>query len=298
MADSAVRERLLIICADDFGMSVGVNEAVRRACLDGVLTATSLMVSSAAAAQAVDIARTLPQLRVGLHVVLTDGYAVLPHEQIPALVDQTGRFRKSMVADSFRLAALPSVRRQLAAEIRAQFSAFARTGLALDHVNAHKHFHMHPGVLDLILDVGREWGPFAVRLPREPLWFARQVAGLPGMAAALALSPWIGRMRRRLRSQGVSCNDQIFGIACTGQLTEQILLNVIERLPSGASEVYLHPAAPVEPGMATAAANGNHAQELQALLSPRVAAAIARSRATVGGYADLLRTRRPISARI
>ena len=93
---------------------------------------------------AVRRARELPQLRVGLHLVLADGFAVLPREQIPDLVDEQGRFGDGMWLDGVRYFALPSLRRQLEAEIRAQFAAFARTGLVLDHVNAHKHFHLAP----------------------------------------------------------------------------------------------------------------------------------------------------------
>src|SRR5882757_2815693 len=127
----ATRRHGLIITADDFGLHPAVNEAVERAHRDGVLTATSLMVGAAAAADAIARARRLPQLRVGLHLVLADGVATLPRAQIPDLVDAQGRFGNAMTRDGARFFFLPQVRRQLAAEIRAQFAAFAATGLAL-----------------------------------------------------------------------------------------------------------------------------------------------------------------------
>src|SRR5215475_2807102 len=173
----APAKRFLIVTADDFGIHEAVNEAVSAASRAGVLTAASLMVGAPAAADAVRRARELPQLRVGLHLVLADGFAVLPRQQIPDLVDAQGRFGDGMWLDGVRYFALPRLRRQLEAEIRAQFIAFARTGLVLDHVNAHKHFHLHPTVLELILSIGSEFGAFAVRVPREPLWFAGRTAG-------------------------------------------------------------------------------------------------------------------------
>ena len=137
----------LIITADDFGLHESVNQAVERAHREGVLSAASLMVAAPAAADAIARARALPSLRVGLHLVLADGRSILPHAAIPDLVDAKGRFGDRMARDGVRFFFLPWVRRQLAAEIRAQFEAFAASGLPLDHVNTHKHFHLHPTLL-------------------------------------------------------------------------------------------------------------------------------------------------------
>src|SRR5580700_770737 len=125
----------LIITADDFGLHESVNEAVERAHREGVLSAASLIVAAPAAVDAIARARALPSLRVGLHLVLADGQAILPHAVIPDLVDAEGRFGNRMVRDGVRFFLLPRVRRQLATEIRAQFEAFAASGLSLDHVN-------------------------------------------------------------------------------------------------------------------------------------------------------------------
>src|SRR5258708_3373462 len=147
-------------------------EAVPQARAAGVLTAGSLMVAAPAAADAVRRARDLPNLRVGLHLVLADGSAMLAPDLIPALADGTGRMNSRMFVNGVRFFAFRGVRRQLEAEIRAQFAAFARTGLTLDHVNVHKHFHLHPTLLEMLLRIGREYGVTAVRGPEEPLWFA------------------------------------------------------------------------------------------------------------------------------
>ena len=179
-----------------------------------------------------------------------------------------------------------SLRRQLEAEIRAQFVAFARTGLVLDHVNAHKHFHLHPTLLKMIVRIGREFGMNAVRVPHEPLWFSGGGAG--AMASTAFLTPWVALMKARLRAAGISYNDCVFGIASTGRLDEAVLLDILARLPAGVTEIYLHPAAhsatPITPTMS----HYRHTDELAALLSARVAAAVAASGAIRGGYRDLI----------
>src|ERR1700691_4684296 len=214
--EARLAQRALIFTADDFGLHERVNEAVERAHLHGVLTAASLMVAAPAARDAVACARRLPDLRVGLHLVLADGAAFLPREAIPALGEAAGRFGDNMVRDGFRFFLLPRVRKQLALEIRAQFEAFAKTGLPLDHVNTHKHFHLHPTVLGLIIEIGRDYGMRAMRLPcewREPL----------------LVKPWICLVRARLDHAGIAHNDYVVGISRTGQMTESVLLDALAR---------------------------------------------------------------------
>ncbi|TKC86785.1 ChbG/HpnK family deacetylase [Trinickia terrae] len=273
----APAERALIFTADDFGLHERVNAAVERAHREGVLTAASLMVSAPAARDAVERARALPSLRVGLHLVLADGPAALPPAEIPALVGPDGRFGDNMVRDGFRFFFLPAVRAQLAREIRAQFEAFAATGLPLDHVNTHKHFHLHPTVLSLILSIGRDYGLAAVRLPaeaNEPWW----------------LKPWIALVRSRLERAGIAHNDYVVGIANTGGMDEAVLLDAIARLPRGVGEIYCHPAEAGDAPLTASMHAYRHADELDALLSPRVAAALAAAGvgpAARGGFADV-----------
>jgi hopanoid biosynthesis associated protein HpnK len=290
-ASAAPPQRLLIVTADDFGIHEAVNEAVSTASRAGVLTAASLMVGAAAAADAVRRARELPRLRVGLHLVLADGLATLPREQIPDLVDVQGRFGDGMWLDGVRYFALPALRRQLEAEIRAQFAAFARTGLVLDHVNTHKHFHLHPTLLGMIVRVGREFGMGAVRVPHEPLWYStRGASGGPGLGAVAAnafLMPWVALMKARLRAEGIAHNDRVFGLANTGQVDENTLLDILAKLPPGVTEVYLHPAVDTQGPITSTMSDYRHSAELAALLSPRVASAVAASGAVLGGYGDI-----------
>lgn len=270
--------RRLIVTADDFGADEAVNEAVERAHVDGILTAASLMVAAPAAADAVERARRLPKLGVGLHLVLVEGHPALPPEQVPDLVDRSGRFRTNMVRAGIDIFFRPGVRRQLAAEIDAQFAAFAATGLPLDHVNAHKHFHLHPTIAGLILKIGPRYGMRAVRAPVEPAAIVnaiepRQTTGVDWIANLYARTT-----RSRLRRAGILVPDQVFGLAWSGEMTGDRLSRVIERLPPGLNEVYCHPATRRDfPGHAPGYL---YREELDALLHARVAGA------ETGNFAD------------
>src|ERR1700722_2387199 len=220
-------QRHLIVTADDFGLHQTVNEAVEQASRGGILTAASLMVAGPAAADAVRRARRLPNLRVGLHIVLADGLSSLPHRQIPSIADAEGRIGEDMFFRGVRYFASAAARKQLEAEVRAQFLAFARTGLPLDHVNAHKHFHLHPTILGILIRVAREFGARAMRVPNEPFWFAARSGRWGAAAGGTLLTPWLMLMRHRLRAAGIFHNDCVFGIANSGSMDEQQLLTIL-----------------------------------------------------------------------
>lgn len=227
--------------ADDFGLSVAVNEAVERAHRDGILDAASLMVAAPAAADAVRRARALPSLRVGLHLVVIEGPAVLPPDQIPDLVDAAGQFPSDQLGLGIRYFFRPRVRRQLAAEIRAQFQAFAATGLTLDHANAHKHMHLHPTVGRMMLDIGLAFGLPAIRVPAEPPAVMARCGATVGFGDR-ALYAWTRLLRRQARSAGVATNDHCFGLAWSGHMTTARIRMLLGHLPEGNSEIYFHPA--------------------------------------------------------
>ncbi len=234
----------LIVTADDFGLALPVNEAVEDGHRHGILTAASLMVAGEAAADAVARARRLPRLGVGLHLVLVDGKPVLPPEQIPDLVGADGNFSTDILASGLRIFFRPAARRQVAAEIRAQLDAFRRTGLALDHVNAHHHFHLHPTVQRELLRLAPEFGIAAIRVPYEPPWAAWRAGGrrFPWHGSGLIEAYRATRLRRALAAAGIACNDRIYGLADNGAMVSARMLRYLEVLPEGVSELYVHAA--------------------------------------------------------
>jgi hopanoid biosynthesis associated protein HpnK len=275
----------LVVTADDFGAAVVVNAAVERAHAEGVLSAASLMVGGPAAADAVDRARRIPSLKVGLHLVLVEGSPLSDPVAVAGLVDAAGAFRTDMVRLGVDIFFRPAVRRQLAKEIEAQFQAFAATGLPLDHVNAHKHFHVHPTVAGLILRIGRRYGMTALRVPVEPRAVLRAIEPQGGRGGFDMVGPWAGRIRRRAARVGVRTPDQVFGLQWSGAMTRDRLAGVLRRLPEGLSEIYLHPAlADSYPGSAP---GYRYVEEFEGLIDPGVASALAGSGAALGGFGDL-----------
>lgn len=277
----------LIITADDFGAAAQVNAAVESAHRHGVLSAASLMVGGEAMADAVEKANHLPALRVGLHLVLVDGRPILRPEEVPDLVDAKGRFRDDMVGAGVRFFFHPRARRQLRSEIIAQFDAFAATGLHLDHVNAHKHFHLHPTIAGLILEVGKPRGMRAVRMPLEPGHILRQIEPGRGGGSQPVVGLWGALARRRFRRTGILVPDHVFGLRWSGAMTAERLLGIVRNLPPGLSEIYLHPA--TAGGFAGAAPGYRYAEELAALTDPRVRQAA--SGFPRGGFSDFAEQR-------
>jgi len=246
------------------------------------------MVGAPAAADAVARARRLPGLKVGLHLNLVEGPPVLPATDVPALVDRAGNFDANLARAGLRFFFDPRAQRQLAAEIRAQFAAYKATGLVLDHVNTHRHIHVHPTVAGLVLRIGREFGMRAMRVPDEPRRVLRRAAaGEGGPWLPPLYAPWIALLRRRLSRAGLALNDRLFGVAWTGALTEPRLLQVLALLPEGSSEIYCHPAERQTPRLRATMPCYRPTEELAALLSGRVRALIAERGIELVSYADL-----------
>jgi hopanoid biosynthesis associated protein HpnK len=244
------------------------------------------MVAAPGAADAVARARRLPRLAVGLHVTLVEGRPMLPPEEVPDLVDARGVFRQDIGWHGVNMFVRPRVRRQLLREVEAQFEAFARTGLTLDHVNSHLHFHLHPTILGAILKTGRRYGMKAVRNPLEPARILEQVEPGARVPPHYITAPWARLVRYRLSRAGVHAPDHVFGLRWSGAMTAPRLRGVIERLPVGLNEIYMHPA--TEGGFEFSADYAMYAEETQALLDPEVISAVRASGIVLGGFRDFV----------
>ncbi len=259
-----------VITADDFGLSEAVNEGIEIAHRDGVLTAASLMVAGSAAADAVRRAGQMPGLRVGLHLVVIEGASM---RRDPAITDHRGWFPSDQLRLGIDYFFRPRVRHALAAEIRAQFEAFAATGLTLHHADAHKHMHLHPTVGRMMIEIGREFGLPAVRVPAEPPSVMAR-CGVPRKTSAYALHLWSRVLRRQVRRAGLAHSESVFGLAWTGHMTEDRLLELIPHLPPERTEIYFHPASRRDGVLDALMPDYDHVAELAALTSPRVRAAL------------------------
>jgi len=280
-----------IFTADDFGLDGAVNEAVEYTHRDGVLTSASLMVTAPAAADAIARAKRLPGLAVGLHLVLVLGEPALPKDEAAALLGRDGSFADSPAEAGVRYFFSPAARRTLAREIRAQFEAFRQTGLPLDHVDGHTHLHIHPTIFALLLEIGREYGMKAMRVPYENPAASARAAGkerLTRTAISSAFAPWARSMRKRLDRAGVVSNDAQFGFHDTGRMTEELVLKQLEELePDTVTEFYFHPATRKSDILRRQMPDYLNVEEFEALGSPRVREAMKRLDITPVAFRDL-----------
>jgi hopanoid biosynthesis associated protein HpnK len=245
VANQPSAEHRLIVNADDFGRSEEINEAVIRAFKEGVLTSTSLMVTGAAAQQAVRLAKENPALAVGIHLVTVVGRSALPHSEIPTLVDRDGNFSNNPTAAGLKYFFLPRARRELRNELAAQFEKFHETGLKLSHIDGHLHLHVHPVIFNAALELGARYGCRYMRVPVEERRLALEFDRSNVLQKSIhsILFDGLGRyMKKKLLDRGFSFPTRVYGNLQSGRMSEGYFIYALENLTAGASEIYFHPA--------------------------------------------------------
>jgi len=270
-------KKRLIVTSDDFGLAPPVNEAIEQGHRNGILSAASLMVTGNAAADAVTRAKRMPKLGVGLHLVLVDGSPVLPPSEIPELVGPDGRFPNDPFRAGLKIFRNTEARRQMEREVRAQLDAFGKTGLTLDHVNAHHHFHTHPSIAACLIHLAPEYGIKAIRVPYErPLQSWRATGDLLAarLAAFLTQAHWSRRLARLLDRAGIAHNDCVLGLSDTGAMRKERVKAYLDHLPGGVSELYVHPATSHWAGPDAWPAHYACTGEFESLIDPGVIASL------------------------
>ncbi len=290
MRDTRPTGRRLIVSADDFGLSPGVNAGILAAHREGILTDASLMVNGAAFAEAVELARATPTLSVGLHLVLVQGQATLGAAELPALVDRARMFGNNAVASSLRYFFTPGIRSQIEREIRAQLEKYLGAGLTLSHVDGHLNIHMHPTVLNILIALAPRYGIRALRLPREPLGISLRLDGrhrIRKIVEAVTFRCLTDYAAPRLAAHGIRHPNQMFGLHQSGHVTERYLLGVIDALPGGVTEIYSHASHVDAEARRWRPASYESEAELAALTSARVRAALDAHGVARMSYRDL-----------
>jgi len=239
----------LIVNADDFGLTSGVNRAIMELhAAGGVLTSATLMARAAATDEAIEIARATPSLGVGCHVVLVDGEPILSAEKnIPNTSDRQQRFLPKLGQFLARIhtQSTAEAQREIEMEARAQIELLLSRGLRLTHVDTHKHTHMFPLVLRPVLRAARSCGIRAVRNPFEPGWSVRATPSAPtarriqvGLLRLLE-----SRFRRIVADEGFATTAGAIGVVATGTLNQAAMGSLLRALPANGAtyELVTHP---------------------------------------------------------
>jgi chitin disaccharide deacetylase len=242
--------RRLIVNADDFGFTTGVNRAIVEAHSRGIVTSSTLMANGRAFEDAVRLARTVPRLSVGCHVVLIDGEPVLDAKLLPSITSAHAngiRFRdglKSFAARALAGRLNPSeIEREASAQIRKLQSA----GVNVSHVDTHKHTHLFPAVLRPLVRAARACGVYAVRNPfgpRKPMK-STELLTRPSLwtryAELRVLRPLAAKFRDTAKREGLLTPDGTLGIVVTGALDERLFRGIAKIVPEGTWEFVCHP---------------------------------------------------------
>ena len=238
--------RRLIINADDFGLTGGVNRAIAEAHSRGVVTSATLMATGAAFDDAIARAKEKPRLSVGCHVLLVDGTPASRAAALPSLVNGD-QFQNSLAR--FAHAALRGRLNasEITVEVAAQIRKLQQAGLKVSHVDTHKHTHMFPAVLRPLLEAARQCGVGAVRNPFAPLkplaWahLARRPRLWTRYSEVRALRGFFAGFRRTVAEMGMLTTDGSFGVLGTGALDEKLFASICGCIPEGTWEFVCHP---------------------------------------------------------
>lgn len=261
----------LIINADDFGLHENINLGIIEGHTSGCITSTSIMPGAPAFEQAASLAADHPRLGVGIHLTLVGGRPVTKPESIKSLVNSEG-----MLCDSYPLflkkvclgdICFEDVQRELAAQVKKTLAA----GIRITHLDSHQHMHIVPGIFKVVLNIAREFKIRAMRIPAEPLLFSGGFkAGAGRIIGRSGLSMLSSLARVKARINGLAVPDSFYGMLAGGSMDERLLLNIIDSLPDGITEVMLHPGLD-DVGLDETFNWGYHwQQELNAVTSRRV----------------------------
>ena len=284
------QDRYLIVSGDDFGLSSQVNKGVLQAHKNGILTNTSLMVTGGAWREAVEIAKSLPTLAIGLHLTLVQGRAALSPSQIPKITDGQGNFSNNALYSGLRYYFSGRVLSQIRSECRAQIERFLCTGLRLSHVDGHLNIHMHPSIMDILLSLKDEYRIPALRLTKENVFSRHALAG--GFAwrktwQAFIFANLARAAEKKLRQHGFGFPDNLFGLHQSGAVDETYLLRLLPTLKAGVSEIYCHPSLLPSPVGARWTPKYRRDLELQALTSQKVRDVVSQEGIQLVSYAML-----------
>jgi hopanoid biosynthesis associated protein HpnK len=286
--------RRLILNADDFGLTPGINRSIVEAHTQGVLSSATMMANAPATAEAATLALAHPSLGVGCHVVLVDGAPITDPGRLPSLVPSQGSQFRNRVSSLAALALSGRLdRSQIESEATAQFRSLQHAGISLTHFDTHKHAHLFPAVLEGVLRAARICGVPALRNPFEPAQSFSAIVTQGRIrwkrsVQTRALRFLQPEFQRLVKRSGLLTTDGTVGIAATGSLDAALFARILETLPDGTWEFVCHP------GYCDNDLRSVHTRllesrqiELQLLTSPETRERLQRAHIQLISYADV-----------
>jgi hopanoid biosynthesis associated protein HpnK len=235
----------LIVNADDFGFTKGVNAGIVQAFTRGIVTSTTIMANGDAFEDAIQLARANSGLGVGCHLAIVGGPPVSPPADVSSLLEN-GALPATLGKLLVKLARGSVRTEEMALEFRMQVERVARAGIELTHLDTHKHSHTHPQVMEALARVAAEFGIKRVRNPFEGV-FSLQGSSpskwtyLKQSAMSAVVAPGAVRFRRLAREHGLKTPDRFLGVKLTGMLDSAAIQSIMKSLGEGTTELMCHP---------------------------------------------------------
>jgi hopanoid biosynthesis associated protein HpnK len=288
--------RRLIINADDFGLTHGVNRAIVDAHQRGVVTSATMMASAGAVDEAVAVALQA-KLSVGCHVVVIDGAPLLSPLDVSSLVAADGsgaRFCDSWLGFAARALRGRFDANQIAAEVEAQIRTLQQKGVSVTHLDSHKHVHLFPSVLGPMLRAAKACGVRAVRNPFAPIkplalaHLLRRPRLWTRYSEVKLLRRFGSDFRNTVEAAGMATTYGTFGIVTTGALDQHLFAAIVGSLPEGTWELVCHPGyCDQDLRSVRTRLRESREQELRVLTSETTRRAIETAGVELISYADL-----------
>lgn len=224
--------KLLVVNADDLGMTEGTNNAIIECFRNGIVRSASIIAAGRAFENAVRLCKQNPSLSLGVHLTLVSEKPVLGAGRIPSLVDERGdlTFSNKEFVSRFMLRQIKMS--EVMDELDAQIKKTLDAGISVSHLDSHQHLHMLPGVIDITIGLAKKYKIKRIRVPSE-VTLSVKTMGL-GLLSLFA--------RKKMKEAGISCADHFWGIKKSGRINERDMLDLAERCQSGLTEVMCHPA--------------------------------------------------------
>ena len=286
----------LIVNADDFGLTEGVNRAILDAQQRGIVTSTTLLANGAAFDSAVRLAREAPLLGVGIHLNVTDGRPVTRASSIPTLINEDGLFRCRPASLAANISAGRIRLDDIECELRAQIEKVQAAGVPVTHIDGHKHFHTWPSIFTIIIRLAREYGIRGIRCAAErparlrELMRSREAAGriLKQYIVGRGLALLAKDAKIKLRRADLRCPQFFWGVTQTGFLDIASLEEILRSLPDGINELMCHPGyADAELARLPTRLQAQREKELEALTAPQIKALVSELQIQLISYREL-----------
>lgn len=284
--------KILIVNADDFGLTHSISYGILKCFKEGILTSASVLTNGKAFEEAVRLTKE-NNLDVGIHLTLMDGKPVSGSSAVRSLVDKEGNFPKNYINFSLQYFYSKILLSEVETEFRAQIKKFLDAGLKPNHINGHNHVHMFPAITEVVIKLMKQYGIKFMRIPIvpvRPLWDKLSI----NSAAKLFLIAFAKSAKRKILEHDLHTTDFFEGLFISGRLSKKNLMEALERIKPGVTELMCHPGHADEESLALYPWNYHWEEEAEALCDAEVRNAVEHLGIKLSGFGAVFDILHPI----